>query len=159
MTTVHFAFTQYNESKNFPIAGTLTFHPTRKHVYNDSIVIPQSFTIKTAPDGKASVELIPSTPEWCWVVDIVFQGVYAQIEYVTVPDVNEIDYHDLPRVDPSTLELADPPPLWWSVIEQIKIDTEGDKWYTGIGPPPDTLEANPGDHYLDTDSGTIYTNH
>ena len=121
MTLVRFLLTRPSPGgPNVPASGAVSFTPTRSRVVTGGeLVLPVPFHEKIGPLGVLDVPLDATSLEWAWRVDRHVNGVLDVTEYVTVPDVAEIDFTDLVRVDPATLEPStDPEAAWWTAAAQ-----------------------------------------
>lgn len=85
----------------------------------DETVHPISFPAEIGENGRTDVPLDPTGPDWCWEIRPRIQGLSSDPVYVAVPDVpGPLDWTDLVRVDPSTLEpTAEPEAAWWAALE------------------------------------------
>jgi len=125
MTTVRLKYARPTASGyNAPATATVEVVPTSRYTVEgapDTVVIPTPFTIDTTNGGTADVNLAPTGAGWAWTVTTTIPGISAFTETVLVPnDVEGIDYADLVRVDPDTLETVQPTTAWWAEIEALK---------------------------------------
>ena len=135
MTVVQFKFGRPSDGQPLPAAGTLRFTPTRERVVPgdpDMVVLPVPFSLQVPKDtGRLDVDLSPSGPGWVWEIYSHSFGVAASYRYVVVPepapDLDRpgeflpVDYPDLVRVEPKTLEVSlEPDPLWWAELVAAK---------------------------------------
>ncbi|WBF79001.1 minor tail protein [Arthrobacter phage Bolt007] len=113
-----------------PVAadGEVTFRPTRKRTVvgsPDVSVLPAPFTEEIGSGGLVSVDLAPTGLEWAWEVRFAVVGMKRWVEYVAVPDTEDIDYTELVRIDPKTLEpLAEPTAVWYAYVEALRTEAE-----------------------------------
>lgn len=106
-------------------SGTVKCVPTKARTITgtpDTVVIPAPFTVPLDNTGQLTVTLEPSTLEWHWEITVTITGVASWTDYVIVPDNTAgLDYTDLPKLDPLTLEpTATPDPAWWAEIDALK---------------------------------------
>ena len=134
MTIVNVALTQPKQDGSLaPSKGGLRFTPTARRVIDGTVVLPIAFQAPLV-DGEAAVELEPTTLAWVWRIDEFVTGSTSRTTYVTVPDVADIDYTDLPQIDPATLSpIEAPEPAWTAAL------TEADERLSAgtITPDPD----------------------
>lgn len=108
------------ETMRAPAEGAVTFIPTARHLHDLSIVVdvPQHMDL----DGDHTVTLAPTGPDWCWEVRFQPRRATPWTVHVTVPDVTGVvDFVDLPRVDPNTLEPVEvDEPLWWAALAALE---------------------------------------
>jgi hypothetical protein len=112
MTTIQMLFGRPASGTVLPVAGTVTWTPTRVHIVAgdpDLVVLPLSFTV-TAPKVEGatapipfSAEVEPNGPDWLWKVEENFAGMRRRRSFVIVPDTTTVDYTDLVEIDPATL--------------------------------------------------------
>jgi hypothetical protein len=124
MTKVLFKFYKPAPNENVPADGTLNFKPTVKRTATDnsSVTLPVSFTVNVS-NGEAVVDLAPTEPGWAWELLGSGFGVSSWREWLFVPEVEEIFYSDLQKVDAATLDPeAEPEAAWWSEIEKLKAE-------------------------------------
>jgi len=126
VTLVRFFLTRPNPGGvNAAASGEVSFSPTRSRVVAGDVselVLPAPFTVKAGVDGRLDVDLAATSVEWAWRVYVQINGVPRFTEYVTVPDVEAVDFTDLVRVDPATLEpSADPEAAWWAALDQAQL--------------------------------------
>lgn len=109
--------------------GAAWLAPTRRHDVVDGTVLPKPFRI-TAADGPVTVDLEPSGPGWCWSATITASGISTYTEHVVVPASEQtLQYKELVRVDPATLEVEDiTDPAWWGEVESLRRE------FAAIGP-------------------------
>jgi len=89
------------------------------------LVLPVPFHEKIGAGGVTDVELAPTGVEWAWRVYVQVHGVSAYSEYVAVPDVEAMDFTDLIRVDPATLDpTAAPEAAWWAALNQAQLGVQ-----------------------------------
>lgn len=83
---------------------------------NSQIVVQWAFPVKLDENGRATVVVPPSEPDgfYTWTERLVPGGGITR--NTSVPNVTEINYRDLPDVDPATfLPTATPEAAWWAV--------------------------------------------
>jgi hypothetical protein len=121
MTKVLFRIFKPAPNENVPASGTLQFKPTLKRTATDkSVILPVPFTVNVT-NGVADVALAPTEPGWAWELYAEGFGVGSWLERILVPDVEEIFYSDLVKVDVSTLDPeVEPEAAWWAEIEKLK---------------------------------------
>lgn len=122
MTVVMFKFGKDQADGTITEAGgNITCVPTRSRVIEgapDTIVIPAPFTEPFT--GAVDIPLTPSGVDWCWKISITVTGITSLVEYVNVPNAAAVDYADLTRVDPETLEPGtEPDALWWAKLNDL----------------------------------------
>lgn len=121
MTTVKIDLRKADGS---PIAGYVSWTPTRRvhvdtsDVNTDYVLLPSAF-IAPLVGGKATVEVLPSGPDWAWSVTEAYP--FGKSRLVSVPnDPLPVAYGDLIEVDPASLDpVADPDPAWWAALQEI----------------------------------------
>lgn len=118
-----------------PATGSVIFTPTRRIHYNgtpDYVMPPAPLPIRLN-DGKGTVELAPTDPNWAWIaLERVRGGVRRT---VVVPDVDDIDYGDLQDINPNSLTpLAEPEDAWWVALDNLILG--------GGGPEGEALVAH-----------------
>src|SRR5688572_21710552 len=104
MSVVNFTLIQ----ADLPASGRLSFAP----LGGDA----EPFSATVDATGLKSVVLTPTPLGTAWRVTVNIDEGRAWSEYVIVPDVLEVDYDDLQRVDPDTLGAVTPgpDPAWYS---------------------------------------------
>lgn len=161
MTTVKFNVTRHFAGGRTNSRGYATFSPTRRReIQPDETVVPTAFEQRFT--GPFEVELDATDYGWAWNItvypfgDIPYGGVFV------IPDSNSpLDFIDLQRVDPVTLDsYSSPEASWWAMAnstihsgkvddgELILIRTDGDTVNAGTvvgpqGPQGDTGPAGP----------------
>ncbi|UKH48320.1 hydrolase [Arthrobacter phage Lilmac1015] len=129
MTRIHLLL-QTPSPSGIPVAadGQVTFRPTRKRTVvgtPDASILPAPFVEEIGSGGLVSVDLAPTGLEWAWEVRFAVVGMKRWTEYVAVPDTDDIDYSELVRVDPKTLEpLAEPTAIWYAYVEALRTEAE-----------------------------------
>ncbi|UAW09391.1 hypothetical protein SEA_KLEVEY_33 [Arthrobacter phage Klevey] len=124
MTRIHLLL-QTPSPSGIPVAasGEVVFRPTRKRTVvgdPDAVVLPAGFPTAIGGGGLVSVDLEPTGIDWAWEVRFAVTGMRRWTEYVAVPDAEDIDYSELVRVDPKTLEpLAEPSAIWYAYVEGL----------------------------------------
>ncbi|QTF82128.1 hypothetical protein SEA_PRAIRIE_31 [Arthrobacter phage Prairie] len=112
-----------------PAVGEAVFRPTRKRTVvasPDVTVLPAGFPAPLPSSGPLVVELAPTGPDWVWEVRFAVVGMKRWTEYVAVPDVEELDYEDLVKVNPRTLEpLEEPTALWYAYAAALETTAAG----------------------------------
>lgn len=108
-----------------PLRVGLTWAPTAVRVVDDTLVIPEAFSVvhNAAP---ITVEVAPSElPDWVWRVRYRANSVDYD-RYLLVPDSpTEVQFTDLVEIDPSTLSpVAEPEAAWWVALEGVGAPTE-----------------------------------
>lgn len=104
--------------------GLVSFQPVKRTTDGGVIITDQAVTVKV--DGSASVALKPtSTGNAYKAVGEPVNG-RKWSEYVTVPNLAEIAYTDLPKADPETLEATDvAEPAWWAELDAVRMRVDG----------------------------------
>ena len=89
--------------------GAIQCTPFHRHVDGTTVVLPVAMAVQLV-DGKASVEMEPTSAGWCWRVDERVPG--GDARYVLVPDSpTPVAYTALVDVDPTTLVPTGPAPV------------------------------------------------
>lgn len=149
MTTIQMLFGRPANGMVLPVAGTLTWTPTRVHVLAgnpDLVVLPLPFTV-TAPTVAGatapipfSADIEPNGPDWVWKVEENFTGMRRRRSFVIVPNTTTVDYTDLVAIDPTTLPSPQGPSPF-RVRNPITVSTippadpaEGDIWFEITNP-------------------------
>ena len=101
MTTIKFSWKQADGQD---ATGMVSFTPYRRTVEGNSIIVDQTMTYKV--DGYDYFELPATEVDNAYRVSLKPVHATAWEEYVSVPDVDEIEYVDLPKVDPLSLPPA-----------------------------------------------------
>lgn len=125
MTIIQFKFAVPSKTgEDVPQGGWIECKPTRKRIITgdpDTIILPDSFIVQVPESGLLGQDLAATGSGWCWELTLSGFGVPKWTEYVVVPDAGPVDFTDLVRVDPATLEpTAAPDPLWWAELEAAK---------------------------------------
>lgn len=132
MTVIRFRFEKPVDGGRVGTTRYLQFEPTRKHVFEgdpDAVVLPDPFSAETDESGRVDVDLYPSGQGWVWRIFSHGGGYKSLYEYVVVPaptvapsgEEVPLDYTDLVRVDPESLDPeSEPDPLWWAELEAAK---------------------------------------
>lgn len=104
-----------------PLEGIITAQPTRTLREGDTAIIPIPFPVTLGPDGRNSIELAPTGEGWAWIITTTLRGQTQFTDYVKVTDSETpVNWVDLTRVDPETLEVdAQPEPEWWATARAI----------------------------------------
>lgn len=106
MPIIHIGIVTDQPNGSFsPARGFLTFTPTARRTITDAlskVVLPSPVKVALS-ETSTDVTLAPTDAGWAWRVDEYVSPPW-QTFYVSVPDVAELDYADLTRLDPSTLE-------------------------------------------------------
>lgn len=98
---------------NKPATGYMVWSPTRRRFADDRIILPAPFTVRL-DQGTVTFQADPSTAEWVWRVDEVFTHQPQTTVYVVVQGDIPLNYANLDRINPETLEpFAEPSALWW----------------------------------------------
>jgi hypothetical protein len=118
MTTVHIKIEIPSDTGNIPAVGKVEFHPTARQILDDSIVLPAPFIITLDSNGSAVVELAPSSPYFVWRIREKMHG--GENYFVSVPVVDNINYEDLVRIDPDTLNPYENMAAWEAVLNEIQ---------------------------------------
>ena len=126
MTLVRFLLTRPSPGgPNVPASGAVSFTPTRSRAVDGELILPVPFHEKIGPLGVLDVPLAATSVEWAWRIDRHVNGVPDVTEYVAVPDVAEIDFTDLIRVDPATLDpTVAPEAAWWAALDQAQLGVQ-----------------------------------
>lgn len=117
-----------------PAVGKFVVSPTRLRVVEgdpDTTILPAEFPVAVPESGLLELELAATGPGWCWHLKASGFGVSSWQEYVAVPEALPdpdnpgeflpVDYPDLVRVDPKTLEpTAEPVAAWWAGVDEMK---------------------------------------
>lgn len=125
MTSVRFKFTKPTAvGLDIPIKGIIMLKPTRRYAVDgnpDRTVLPVAFSTEVPVTGTIEIKLAPTGPGWCWeLLGHDFDG-YIWREYFVVPDADSVEFTDLARVDPDSLDsLEEPDPLWWAEVKTLK---------------------------------------
>lgn len=133
MTVVRHKLLRPSPAGDVPYSLELRFRPSRARVLDGdpkAVVVPAEFA-EDLPAGILNVDLAPTGPGWCWEIFRPYGKVESLREWVVVPEpvvdperpgeFLPVDYPDLVRVDPATLEpSAEPSPLWWAELESAK---------------------------------------
>lgn len=115
-----------------PSRGAVTWRPSARFDVDDTVVLPEARFVRLV-DGKALVDVEPSTASWCWLVDENVHG--GESFAVAVPDVPDVQYADLQRVDPDTFEpTAEPTAAWTATVEALGARVSTVEAATGVVP-------------------------
>lgn len=106
-----------------PVRGIITAQPTKALNAGHATVVPDPFTTMLDDNGKAVMELAPTTGEWAWSVSIVIDGSRQWQEFVKVPDsVAELTWDSLIRLSPQSFQPgAVPEDAWWNLAHSNTI--------------------------------------
>jgi hypothetical protein len=108
-----------NNGVNLPVNGWLQWTPTAVRNASPELVLPVPFQTMLSPSA-VSVEVEPTGPSWCWVVDYRVPGYKNLTEYVAVPASGPVAFADLVRVDPATLApTAAPEAAWYAYTDNV----------------------------------------
>jgi hypothetical protein len=118
MTTVNIKLFVPSDDGNVPASGYIEFKPTAKQEVPQGVVIPSAFSVELDEDGEAVVELAPTTPYFAW--RIREKLVNGEDYYVSVGTEGPVNYKDLVRLDPATLEPYPNIAAWEAVLDQIE---------------------------------------
>lgn len=98
---------------------TIEFKPTAKYNSTSQVVLPKPFEVVTNEDGYATVYLTPTNPTFAWSIrERTYNG---EDFYVEIPEDAGItlNYKDLVRLDPITLEPTNQVEAWNNLQTQI----------------------------------------
>lgn len=124
MTTVKIKIEFPEAEGNIPAHGYIEFRPTARQILNDSVVLPNAFTVELDENGEATVELAPTTTYFVWGVREKTHA--GENFYVTIPNtILEVAYEDLVRVDPETLDPIVAIPAWEDLEQRVEDLEEG----------------------------------
>lgn len=124
MTTVKIKIEFPEVEGNIPAHGYIEFRPTARQVLEDSVVLPNAFTVELDENGEAIVELAPTTTAFVWGVREKTHA--GENFYVTIPNTTlEVEYEDLVRVDPETLDPIVAIPAWEDLENRVEALEEG----------------------------------
>lgn len=128
MTRIDFKFAKpTNTGTPFPVSGVIEAVPTKRRIIAgtpDTVIIPTPFHLDIPDTGNVSLDLEPTGPDWAWSLTFMLTGIAKWTDTVTVPDADTVDYPDLPRVDPVTLEPdAAPDAAWWAALNGAAVDS------------------------------------
>lgn len=101
--------------------GYLRCAPSHRRVMVDGleVVLPEGFVVTLDGEGRGHAELMPTGPGWCWVIEQNVRGEDRKPVFVAVPDVEQKNFPELVRVDPSTLDpTVEPEAAWWAELSQ-----------------------------------------
>lgn len=120
MTLVRLAFDVPDGTGETPASGALRWTPTKRRVSAYRVIMPAGFQVALV-NGEASPEVAPTGTDWVWRVDEAIPGSPRTTRYVAVPDVAEVQYSELPDVDPRTLApTADADPAWYAYVNVLE---------------------------------------
>jgi hypothetical protein len=106
MPVIHIGLVTPEPDGSFsPARGFLTFTPTARRKIAGAlakVVLPEPVKVALS-ESATDVTLAATGAGWAWRVDEYVSPPW-QTFYVSIPDVEAVDYADLPRLDPSTLE-------------------------------------------------------
>lgn len=119
MTTINITLLKPSDEGLIAAVGYIEFKPTARQEIPEGIVLPSPFEITLDENGQATVELAPTTPYFAWRIrEHVFSG---DNYFVAVPNTEEIiEYTELERLDPLTLEPYENIAAWEAVLNQIQ---------------------------------------
>lgn len=137
------------EDTYHPADGQVVFTPTASHLHDKAVVVQADQ--RTTVNGETIVSLSPTGPDWCWKVTLRPSSGTSFTVHVMVPDVDDVvEFVDLPRVDPKTLEPVEvDDPAWWAALEALEREPgeqgpQGEPGPQGeIGPPGERGPAGP----------------
>ena len=156
MTRIDFKFAKPTSTGTpFPVSGVLEAVPTKRRTITgspDTVVVPAPFHLDIPDNGLVSLELEPTGADWAWSLTFMLTGIAKWTDTVTVPDADAVDYPDLVRVDPATLEPdAAPEAAWWAALEALPAGVPGEPGAPGApgapgipgtpGPPPSPADV------------------
>lgn len=139
MTVIRFKFFKPSASgEDVPSTGVLQLTPTRRRVKTGdpgTVILPAPYPAKVPETGLLALDLAPNGPDWCWELRASFTGAAFWTEYLAVPEpvpdpanpggYLPVDYPDLVRVDPKTLEpVAEPDPSWYAYTDGLALSSE-----------------------------------
>ena len=124
MTTVKIKIEFPEVEGNIPAHGFIEFRPTARQILDDSVVLPNAFTVELDENGEAIVELAPTTSYFVWGVREKTHA--GENFYVTIPNTTlEVEYKDLVRVDPESLDPVIAIPAWEALEQRVEDLEEG----------------------------------
>ena len=103
-----------------PASGSVRCTPSKRLTAGADVVLPVPTAVSLNNDGRATVELTPTSIDWCWrVTEVVPSGI---VRCVSVPDSTEpVEYTALTDVDPATLEpTEDSIPAWTDAVSKVQ---------------------------------------
>jgi hypothetical protein len=105
---------------NLPVTGWLQWTPTTVQTLTGAeLVLPVPLDTVLTPEPLV-VDITPTGQQWCWRVDYRVSGYRNATEYVAVPMSGPVNFADLARVDPATLEpTAAPAPAWYAYVDNV----------------------------------------
>lgn len=108
-----------------PMLVGMVWAPTAVRVVDDTLVIPESFSV-TLNHADATVTVAPSQlPDWVWRVRYIANSENFD-RYLLVPDSpTVVEFTDLVEVDPATLDpAAQPEAAWWVALSSVSSPTD-----------------------------------
>lgn len=124
MTQVHIDLEQPGPSGPEAVRVGMVWTPTMPHREGNAIILPESFG--RIIFGQATYDVEPTDlPHWVWHVRYsVNGGTYD--EWVIVPDSpTTVEWADLTRVDPATLDpAASPEAAWWRALAEVSAPSD-----------------------------------
>lgn len=141
MTTVLMNFKRPRaDGVDYPARGYVQWTPTARRDMEGYILLPKPFKTNLV-EGEAEVELLPTTSQWYWKAEEVFEGLREQVFYYVVPDsLTDIDYDDLIQINPETGGSGTVPSAAWAAALDTEIASRaaGD---AGLQSQIDAIEA------------------
>lgn len=108
------------DGSRHPASGSVRFTPSKRLTAGEDVVLPVPTAVSLDSDGRATVELTPTSVDWYWrVTEVVSSGI---VRYVSVPDSTEpVEYTTLTDVDPATLQpTEDSVPAWTDAVSKVQ---------------------------------------
>lgn len=117
MTNVHFDMA---DPSGRPLNGNIGLVPTMRLNVAGQVRLPTSVYV-TLAEGEATVDLLPSTTQWCWRVSELVPG--GVTRYIAVPESTEtVEYANLDAIDPATLDVSTANVAAWELATRAAQD-------------------------------------
>ena len=117
MTTVNIKLYVPSDDGNVAAKGIIEFKPTAKQEVPEGVVIPSAFSVELDENGEAVVELAQTNAYFAWRIREKLPN--GEDYYVSVGIDSPVNYKDLVRLDPATLEPFPNIAAWEAVLDEI----------------------------------------
>ncbi|MEA5453318.1 GDSL-type esterase/lipase family protein [Sinomonas sp. JGH33] len=123
-------FTVQTQTGHVAAVGYLRWSPTVRVGSSSEVVLPASFDVVLDNTGSFSVNVDPTTSNWCWQVVEYMVGQPTTTHCFSLPGSGgPFTYGSLAEVDPKTLTAAAPTPAWVamanSTVTSAAVDGSG----------------------------------
>jgi hypothetical protein len=157
MTTVNIKLFVPSDDGNVPASGYIEFKPTAKQEVPQGVVIPSAFTVELDENGEAVVELAQTNAYFAWRIREKLPN--GEDYYVSVGIDSPVNYKDLVRLDPSTLEPFPNIAAWEAVLDEINANLPTSEYeYIQFNPENTTEPSELGRIAYSADDRTLDVN-